>query len=354
MTFKKKIGKELRASHHLLGRSHDNSGPTSLTSGGNGGCKGKAAVGTVGQNDKAKVTNVDPFVLLLSFGYADTFNSIHKHFLAALRSRAEVVQPETKESALQSLARPEIIGVFITDPEVVEKKYATVVSRLVQYVKAGGTVVIGGTFSTFVRPSDNDTFFKKAWGLNWKMGSYHRTTFSLNPSRPERLLRGPSLAASYSMKTVHLKGIAPETVVYGPTSESRTQSMVFSPSPVDLSEAPVVYTRVEKGYLGYIGDVNGEEESTNVILSMLGLPEHGKKTSCGRQGDSGRQGRGRGSNIHHDVEPEWEDEYEDEDDDDDGDDDDDDEWEERAMNGGYTQNELNELLCQGIKPWDEW
>jgi hypothetical protein len=145
------------------------------------------------------------------------------------------------------------------------------------------------------------------------------------------------------MKTVHLKGIAPETIVYGSTSQSLTQSMVFAPSPVDLSEAPVVYTRVEQGFLGYIGDVNGEDESTNVILSMLGLPEQGK-TSGGLKDDQGRQGRGRGSNTHRDVELEWEDEDEDEDD----------EWEERAMNGGYSHDELNELLCQGIKPWDEW
>jgi hypothetical protein len=32
---------------------------------------------------------------------------------------------------------------------------------------------------------------------------------------------------------------------------------------------------------------------------------------------------------------------------------DDDEVEERMMNYGYTEDELSELLCQGIKPWDD-
>lgn len=33
--------------------------------------------------------------------------------------------------------------------------------------------------------------------------------------------------------------------------------------------------------------------------------------------------------------------------------DDDDEIEERMANYGFTYDEMNELLCQGVKPWDE-
>ena len=255
-----------------------------------------------------------PQVLLISFDYADSFNRIHAHFLAALRSRADVIQAQTSDTALQTLSRPKLAAVYVTDPGIVERKHAKVLTKLIEYVKSGGTLVVGGSFSTFVRPTDNDAFFKKAFGLNWKMGSYHRTTFSLNLARPERLLRGPSLAPSYSMKTVHLKGISRDSVVYGPTAESRTQSMVFAPSAVDLDEAPVVYTQVGQGYLGYIGDVNGEKASTNVILSMLGLPARSTKVPGGlRQPSSttgegtsrstwrsdSKPGRGRGSSSHH-------------------------------------------------------
>jgi hypothetical protein len=335
--------REMRAFNQLLGRSYT-TGTSLRMNGGSVGGKRQVAVGSIGRS-KAKTPSkatAIPCVLLLSLGYADTFNSVHKHFLAALNSVADVIQSETKESALENLARPNIFGVFVTDPEITEKKYKKVLSRLVEYAKAGGTVVIGGSFSTFVRGSDNDAFFKKAWDLDWKMGSYHRTTFTLNPSRPERLFRGPSLAASYSMKTVHLKGIAPETVVYGPTPESRTQSMVFAPSAVDLSEAPVVYTRIAQGFLGYIGDVNGEIDSTNVILSMLGLPDQSSKGRDARKGDeSRRKGSGKERSTRRRG---WDMEDESEDDD----------WDERRMNGGFSHEELNELLCQGIKPWDEW
>ena len=299
MDLEKEDRKATRHFNHIFGEYLYKSGISFRMSDSSGGRKGKVPAGATPRNAKKQMLNktaADPFVLLLSLGYADMFNSIHGHFLTALRSRAKVGQADTKESALQNLARPDLIGVFVTDPAITDKKYANVLSRLVEYAKTGGTVVIGGTFSTFVRGADNDAFFKKAWGLNWKTGSYHRTTFSLNPSRPERLSEGPSLASSYSMKTVHLKGISPETVVYGPTATSRTQSMVFAPSAVDLSEAPVVYSPMGQGFLGYIGDVNGEKDSTNVILSMLGLPAQTKKSSEVKvgpkeRGETGMKGR---------------------------------------------------------------
>jgi hypothetical protein len=78
---------------------------------------------------------------------------------------------------------------------------------------------------------------------------------------------------------MHLKGISPKTVVYGPTAALRTQLMVFAPSAIDLSEAPVVYSPMGQGFLGYIGDVKGGKDSTNIILSMLGLLGSTKKSS---------------------------------------------------------------------------
>jgi len=47
--------------------------------------------------------------------------------------------------------------------------------------------------------------------------------------------------------------------LYLPTQSSNT------------SECPVAFAKVGDGWLGYIGDVNAEEESDNVVLGMLGL-----------------------------------------------------------------------------------
>jgi len=50
-----------------------------------------------------------------------------------------------------------------------------------------------------------------------------------------------------------------------------TQSNVFSASPVDQAQTPVAFTKIGDGSLGYIGDVNAEEESDNVVLAMCGI-----------------------------------------------------------------------------------
>lgn len=115
----------------------------------------------------------------------------------------------------------------------------------------------------------------------------------------------------------------------------------------------MAYTRLGEGYLGYIGDVNGEDDSTSVILSMLGMPAEvssipfePKGKSKGKKKSRGYPGGYYGGSGHHgdildligyDLDPN-----------------DEDAMEERMVNGGFTDDELSELLCQGIKPWEVW
>ena len=47
---------------------------------------------------------------------------------------------------------------------------------------------------------------------------------------------------------------------------------MFGPTSVHkLDESPVFLAKVGDGKLGYVGDVNAEEESNLVILAMCGL-----------------------------------------------------------------------------------
>ena len=52
---------------------------------------------------------------------------------------------------------------------------------------------------------------------------------------------------------------------YLPTADSVVESAVFGPTPVPI-------TKVGNGWLGYIGEVNSEKETDDVVLGMLGLP----------------------------------------------------------------------------------
>lgn len=202
---------------------------------------------------------VKSFVLLLSLENESFFTEILDHVLKALRDKIQVTQALTHQDALKHLSSPALAGVFVIDAGIVRAKSSAVVNKLVAYVKDGGSAVIAGCFSNFVTSLDLNKFFKNAWGLDWKYGSYFRTTFSVNPSN-ELAKRNPSLVTSYSMKALHLANISPEMALYGDYTGA-----------TPLKESPAACARVGRGLLGYLGDVNAEISSTNVVLAMLGL-----------------------------------------------------------------------------------
>ena len=80
-----------------------------------------------------------------------------------------------------------------------------------------------------------------------------------------------SLPNSYSQKAVFLKNVASDDSMYRPSSDSVTQSRVFLPAPANPNETAVAFAKVGEGRLGYIGDVNNEQGSQAVLLSMLEL-----------------------------------------------------------------------------------
>jgi hypothetical protein len=205
---------------------------------------------------------------LLSLSDPDLLASTNEHFISTLRSKVRVIQALNAQKALQYLADANLNGVFVADEGIIRRKDSEVFSSLIGWVNAGGIAAVGSLFPSFTSRTEFHQFFKK-WGLPWKMGDYHRTNFVLNPSIHQLSGRSANLPTSYSMKAVHLEGVKAEDVLYAPTEDSRVQSFVFPPSKVDLSGVPVAYTRIGGGFLGYVGDVNAEKESTSVILAML-------------------------------------------------------------------------------------
>jgi hypothetical protein len=117
-----------------------------------------------------------------------------------------------------------------------------------------------------------DKFFNETFGLPWQHGDYHRSDFHLNPSCSLPTGVAPnSLPAPYSMKVLHVKNARPYEKIFVPVVNVMTQSHVFPPEYVDQAQAAVVGAKVGNGYLVYVRDVNAEEGSNNIILSLLGL-----------------------------------------------------------------------------------
>ncbi|CAF0933566.1 unnamed protein product [Didymodactylos carnosus] len=192
--------------------------------------------------------------------------------LSQLRSKAIVTEAQTGLTAIQGISQS-LKAVLVTDPGVTKRKHSAVAQRLVSYVKEdGGTVVFMGHFSGFISPSDMNAFFSNQWNLPWKFGAYHRTTFSLNTHHNRSMDSIHNLPRTCSMKAVHLRNVPLEAVIYTATDNSRLESLVFAPTAIeDHTEYPVVFTQMGNGHLGYIGDVNTEEEDSRVIFEMCGI-----------------------------------------------------------------------------------
>jgi len=213
-----------------------------------------------------------PQVLLLSLAYWAAFDDIYTAFIDKLSESAQIKRAKDPNAAIRFLDDNIPKTIIITDQGLNEKKNKHVLDRVVSYVRSGGTVVVGFHFPNFTNGNEFDAFFK-AFGLPWVRGDYHRTDFQVNPSctLPANVLP-TSLPPPYSMKALHVDKARPEEKVYVPADGARVQSHVFPATPVsDASQAAVAVAKIGEGYLVYIGDVNSEMESAEVVLKFCGL-----------------------------------------------------------------------------------
>ena len=219
--------------------------------------------------DESTAVTTKRTVLLLSLDKQPYFDEQFAQLIDSLADRATLKRGSKPQSTLTFLSSNTPDAILITDPALTKAKFSAVLDSVKSYVLNGGTVVLAGHFSSFMKPMDIGRWSSSKWGLPWESGDYHRTTVHLNSQAQALPLKG--LPSSYSQKAVFLKNVASEAAWYLPSQESRTESHVFAPTPVDNRQTPVAFDAIGKGHLGYIGDVNGEEGSTAVVLAMCGL-----------------------------------------------------------------------------------
>lgn len=228
--------------------------------------------------DKANKISAEPlpkdpnrFVLILCLDVPDRFDSTHGYLLSALRTETKVVYAKNAAQASAYLEAPELAGVIVGDAGITNQSQLNIASQLVDYVKCGGSVVFAGLFPVFISETVFNHFFPKNFGLQWEYGSYAQSTFHRNTDS-EIGKHNPSLIAAYSMKAVHVWGVAPESAIYKANQSPDAEAESFAPpSDCDLNESPAVSARVGRGFVNFLGDVKAEEASTKTILAMLGL-----------------------------------------------------------------------------------
>jgi hypothetical protein len=242
----------------------------------------------------------EPFILVVDFDYDGDMDWLHDKLFKAMAAKIKLVHVRASSNnrggdmTTQHLTSAHVAGVLITDERALfNPAYLQVAQKLVEYAKGGGTVVLGGKIANEIRATVFDRAIHKIWGLEWKYGSYVRTTFAKNADNAI-VKAHPSLLPSYSMKALHVADIDMRDAVYVQTTDSYLQFNVFAPVNVrkisKRDEAPTVFSKVGKGHLGFVGDVNIESGSIDLTMAMLGILKPKRTAQAATAVDSDDQG----------------------------------------------------------------
>lgn len=213
-----------------------------------------------------------PEIFLLCLSYQDFLDESYAPLIDRLANSARVKRAKSAAGAIRYLAANNPKAIIITDEGITEKGNEKALEKLHSYIRNGGLAIIGLHFPTFTQMGRFDHLFGSVFGLPWRHGDYHRTTFQVNPSCA--LPAGVELSSMpepYSMKVLHIKNARPHEKIFVPVADAMTQSYVFPPSYVDQTQAATTGAKIGDGYLVYCGDVNPEVGSDVTILALCGI-----------------------------------------------------------------------------------
>lgn len=213
-----------------------------------------------------------PEILFLSLAFQSFLDETYSSLIDDLDKHACLKRAKAADGAIRYLEASNPKAIVVTDEGLTKAKNKGMLDKVVSYLWNGGLVIIGLHFPNFTAMDVFDKFFGEAFGLPPVHGDYHRTDFQFNPSSTlPANVASASLPAPFSMKVLHVKNARPEEKIFIPVPEAMTQSHVFPPSYVDQTQSAVVGAKVGDGCVAYVGDVNGEQGSNKVILSLCGL-----------------------------------------------------------------------------------
>lgn len=210
-----------------------------------------------------------PEVLLLSLAYRSAYDEVFQPLFDKLHHFAQVLHIKTKHDATQYLETKNPRSILISDEGLTRAKNKGVLDKVVSYVRGGGVVVVGIHFPSLTTMDAFNKFFGEGFGLSWRRGDYHRSDFQFNPACTLATGVAPSsFPAPYSMKVLHVENARPHEKIFVPVANDMTQSHVMIPQRVDQTQAAVVGSKVGDGHVFYVGDVNLEEESRQILLLL--------------------------------------------------------------------------------------
>ena len=104
--------------------------------------------------------------------------------VTALQRLGPVTEATTTSRDASTKISTHIPGtILVTTADFAKNQHAALHTKVVEYARAGGTVIFCGQFSNMITPPNFDAFFASYWSLPWKFGNYHRSTYIPNPVR---------------------------------------------------------------------------------------------------------------------------------------------------------------------------
>lgn len=210
------------------------------------------------------------FILFLRLVANRDISDFHDDVRTAMEAKIKVIEVNAQELALSRLQCSGLQGVYIMDAGILERKFSRLSSEVVNYVKGKrrGTVVFAPGFgSTVLHRPEMALYFAKEWGLSWRAGSTGRSIFARCSNKSSHFNDMPSTC---SMKVLNLDGVPLSAAIYLSTELLWSIPGLPAAHPAELA---IFYHRLsnKQGWLGYVGNLNGESEGTMATLAMFGF-----------------------------------------------------------------------------------
>lgn len=196
------------------------------------------------------------------------FNDMYKGLLELLRGHEDLHLEVIKSiGELTRIERKPDILLFVN--EFITKNPIVVDTILKPFLDGGGLAIFGGNFASFSRTDDMDKFFAK-FGLPWKHAAYNRATFGISRIGKSILenVSGTLVPDTICVKAVQLSNVGGNELLYSPLEGGVTQGLLFHGDPTNPNLAMAAFSKVGRGVIAYIGDVNGEQESNSLTLGL--------------------------------------------------------------------------------------
>ncbi|KAI2615883.1 hypothetical protein GGR54DRAFT_611409 [Hypoxylon sp. NC1633] len=163
-------------------------------------------------------------------------------------------------------------AIIITDSIFMEPENAKLTRQVADYARGGGTVIL-----ILGLPGESSSIhfqsFMKECGLPWTLSCYAHDDYAVNISAMGlpgvRWMYG--LPALFNSDSMFLENVASNARWYLPAAPYTWNEEEQSMPPPPRKGTPVAFSKVGKGYLGYIGDINNEKATDAIILAMLGM-----------------------------------------------------------------------------------